>query len=159
MIRPILISVCALGLPLLTLLTSCQPSPEQILPRQEGEWRVSRLIYEYILVSDQIESLDTLNYALMTFSEGGSAQISRFDNDTLSLGAASWAVPESDKVSFEFDRIDFRGQREFLFQVLESKRDAQLWRAENVLTVYDPLRRDSVEARVLLQMDLDREGE
>jgi hypothetical protein len=135
---------------------ACAPNLDRLLPREGNRWLVSALSYEYIQASDRIDRLDTVDYGQLVFLDNGQANLYAFDNDTLLLDDLAWLVPNQEEITLRFTRESFGGEQEFTFRVLESQRKRQLWRAEKRLTVYDVLRRDSVEARVLLQLSLDQ---
>lgn len=142
---------------LLFTLMACGPELERVLPRQEGTWTLSSLRYEYIRVNDRIERLDTVNFGRLTFEEEGQAKLYRFDQGSTLLDEWRWDISEAEEIDLSFSQLSFGGEKSFSFQVLENQRNTQLWRTEKSVRVYDVLRRDSVDARILLQMKLDRQ--
>jgi hypothetical protein len=140
----------------LLLLFACRPNLTRVLPGESQSWDLSRLTYEYILVNDRIDRLDTANFGRMEFASAGSARLYRFDVDTALLDTWEWQTSDNQEITLRFSQLSFGGEQTFTFEVLENQRKEQLWRAEKFLRVYSVLRRDSVDARILLQMSLDR---
>ena len=74
--------------------------------------------------------------------------------DSLLVDSMIWNAPADDEIFVRFQSLEFEGRSSFTFQVLENRRSEQLWRAQEVETVYDPLRLDSVPATHLFQVSL-----
>mgnify|MGYP006268131655 CR=1 FL=1 len=148
------LSILWLGL---SLCLACQPSLERVLPRQTGTWQIRQLVYEYIRANDRIDRLDSTQVGQVVFAENERAELYALAGDSLRLvDEWTWLVPNEGEITLSFGQLSFGGEQTFTFEVLDNRRHEQLWRAEKPLTVYDPLRRDSVQARILLQMALER---
>ncbi len=52
-------------------LVSCQPSPERLLPRADGRWQLSRMVYEYSQGFTLVDALDTVAAGELWFDADG----------------------------------------------------------------------------------------
>lgn len=140
---------------LLLLCLHCA-SPEQRLPRATGGWHIDRLRYEYVLEEDVINERDSADFGQLIFEENGGGQFVPTAGDSTQLQAIDWQQLTETRVRLSFERLRFEGFGTFDFRILENERNQQLWRAEALDRVYNPLRADSSQVRLLLQLELSR---
>ncbi len=143
----------------LALISACN-TPATLLPKFEAGWQFSRWTEEMSVDGGLIYDMDSSNLGSMRFLEEGVLQWT--DLDTVQRDFR-WAFDKkADEVRVEdwiFEAPLSSGsvrQEGLAFKVLESKADAQLWRAESQRTVYNPFTQDSGLAIIVVQWKLTR---
>lgn len=143
-------------IPLLLMLMVACATPERRLPQATGGWNIDQFGYDYVVDQDVTAFLDTSNFGRLIFEEGGGGQYFPANGDSAQIQGISWSQLSDTRVRFSFERMELEGFDEFEFRILQDDRNQQLWRAEEVDKVYNPLRADSSDVRLLVQMELSR---
>ncbi|MEM6264066.1 MAG: hypothetical protein AAGI38_16245 [Bacteroidota bacterium] len=143
------------------LLAGCA-TPERILPRDNGNWQLSRMDVDLILDGGAVESFnlpdnttalafDSTNYASVSFEGNGNGE---FTNVQFQI-SFRWSYDrQEEEITLDFS-VPFLGRLDQMkFQVLSSDRDAQSWRLENRYQVDNPFTREPGELVEVIQWQL-----
>ncbi len=133
---------------------ACQ-SLEKRLPAAEGGWSIEQLSYDYVIDEDVVGGQDSSMYGRIWFYENGSGELLP-GNDSSRLENITWKQLSDSQVRLEFERTRFEGLGTFDFRIEENQARTQLWRAEEPGRIYNPLRRDSSDTRLLVQLEMLR---
>ena len=147
----------------LFLISACTDIEQQIIG-DENAWSFSRIVYEYTEAFDVIESIDSNDVGEIYFYENGRGWWDngslRVKQDTILGDSFQWVLDQEEEqvmLSFDFPLIPYGNDRNFDFRVVESSNNAQLWRYSEEGSVFQPLRRDSVDTKTIWQWQLSRD--
>jgi hypothetical protein len=142
---------------LLALLTACA-NPESLIQKDEGTWKLLNEIEELAFDEGLVYSKDTAQSASLVFDEN---MVSRVDsNGTLQY---RWFYDKKEETLTLLDQdlvIWVSGtavqRSSYVFKVLESKRNEQLWRYEETFRTFSPFTSDTATATLTIHWRLGR---
>ena len=145
---------------IISLLYSCTTT-EKLLPKDDGKWALVKVVEEFALDEGLVYQGDTTDLGTLTFAEDGVVTLVYADSSEQKL---RWSYDRADEevtiTGWEFSVVAggaTYSRTEFMFRVVESTADMQLWQAEERFPTLNPFTQLDAEARMAVQWKLEKE--